>query len=92
MKNNESLNDTLRDLRKKGYKDDFTTSSFGLYCGDLDLRLDPEDFHVDEIDQVEEDSNPADNVTLYAISSSMGVKGTFLVNAENAGPSDAPAR
>jgi len=83
MKNYKSLTDALSDLRTKGYEDDFSTESFGLYGGDLDMRLDPEDFHVDEIDRVEGNSNPDDNVMLYAISSSVGVKGTLVVDEEN---------
>ena len=80
MKNYESLNDALSDLRKKGYEDDFSTPAFGLYGGDLDMRLDPDDFHVDEIDPVEEHSTSGEIVTLYAISSSAGVKGTLVVD------------
>lgn len=80
MKNYESLDDALSDLRKKGYENDFSTESFCLYCGDLDMRLDPEEFHVDEIDRVERKCNP--DTMLYAISSSSGVKGRLLVNPE----------
>lgn len=83
MNNYESLNDALSDLKKKGYEEDFTTESFGLYCGDLDMRLDPEDFHVDEIDEIKENSDPDDNTTVYAISSYAGVKGTLSVPADN---------
>ena len=82
MKNYKSLDNALSDLRKKGYEDDFTTQSSCLYCGDLDMRLDPEDFHVDEIDQVEANSNSGDGVVLYAISSSAGVKGTIVQGKE----------
>ena len=84
MKNYQSLDDALSDLRKKGYEDDFATESFCLYCSDLDMRLDPEDFHVDEIDRVESNnSNPDGCAMLYAISSSTGVKGTLVVDAES---------
>ena len=82
MKNYKSLDDALSDLRKEGYENDFTTASFGLYGGDLDMRLDPEDFHVDEIDPVERNSNPDDSAMLYAISSSFGAKGTLVVDSE----------
>ncbi|HEY5750268.1 MAG TPA: phosphoribosylpyrophosphate synthetase [Chryseolinea sp.] len=84
MKNYESLGDALSDLKKKGYEDDFATESFCLYCSDLDMRLDPEDFHVDEIDRVEGNSNPNDSATVYAISSAAGVKGTLVVDADDA--------
>jgi len=84
MKNYESLDNALSDLRKKGYEDDFTTPSSCLYCSDLDMRLDPEDFHVDEIDRVDGNSNQGEGTMLYAISSSAGVKGTIVVNADDA--------
>jgi len=82
MKNNVSLDDALSNLKQKGYEDDFATASFCLYCGDLDMRLDPEDFHVDEIDRVERNSNPGECAIVYAISSSAGVKGTLVVDAD----------
>ena len=78
MKNYESLVDALNDLKKRGYQADFATETVCLYCGDLDIRLDPEDFHVDEVYRFEGDSNPDDNSILYAISSSTGVKGTLV--------------
>jgi hypothetical protein len=78
MKNYESLVDALNDLKKSGYESDFGIQTICLYCGDLDLRLDPEDFHVDEFYRFEGESNPDDNVVLYAISSSSGVKGTLV--------------
>ena len=78
MKNYNSSVDALDDLRKRGYDADFETESFCLYCGDLDLRLNEEEFHVDETYRFEGDSNPEDNAVVYAISSSTGVKGTIL--------------
>lgn len=78
MKSYESLVDALDDLKKRGYEADFATQTACLYCGDLDIRLDPEDFTVDEVYRFEENSNPDDNAVLYAISSSTGVKGTLV--------------
>ena len=86
MKNYESLYDAFCDLREKGYENNFTIPLFGLYCGDLDMRLDPEDFHVDEIDKVEGNSKRGDGIMLYAISSSFGVKGTLIVDEGDAPP------
>jgi hypothetical protein len=88
MKNYESLNDALSDLKNKGYEDDFAIPSFCLYCSDLDMRLDPEHFHVDEIDRVAGNSTSGDSATLYAISSSAGVKGTLVVGVDNSGNQD----
>jgi hypothetical protein len=78
MKNYDPLVDALDDLRKRGYDADFETPSFCLYCGDLDLRLNEEEFHVDEVYRVEADSNPDENAVVYAFSSSTGVKGTIV--------------
>jgi hypothetical protein len=78
MKNYNSSADALADLRKRGYDADFETESFCLYCGDLDLRLNEEEFHVDETYRFEGDSNPEDNAVVYAMSSSTGVKGTIV--------------
>jgi hypothetical protein len=78
MKNYESLIDALDDLRKRGYEADFATETDCLYCGDLDLRLNPEEFNVDEVYRFEANSNPDDNAALYAITSSTGVKGTLV--------------
>ena len=78
MKNYESLVDALADLKSRGYETEFETKPYCLYCGDLDLRLDPEDFKVDEIHRFEDGSTPDDNAVVYAISSATGVKGTLV--------------
>lgn len=87
MKNYQSLVDALTDLKNRGYEADFEIEPNCLYCGDLDLRLQPEEFSVNEVYRFEEDSSPDDSSILYAISSSAGVKGTLVdaygVYAEN---------
>src|SRR5262245_7945049 len=78
MENYKSLAGALDDLRKRGYDADFGTDTVCLYCGDLDIRLDPEDFHIDEAYRFEKEPNPDNNSVVYAISSSTGVKGTLV--------------
>lgn len=78
MKTYQSLIDALVDVKDRGYTEDFSIESSCLYCGDLDIRLNPEEFHVDEIYRFEEDSNPEDSAVLYLISSSRGIKGTLV--------------
>jgi len=78
MQSFTTLIDALADVKSRGYTEDFAIEADCLYCGDLDLRLNPEEFHVDEFYRFEEDSNPEDNAVLYAISSSTGVKGTLV--------------
>ena len=78
MKNYKSLIDALDDLRNRGYAADFATDSVCLYCGDLDIRLAPEYFHIDEVHCFEAGSSPDDNSVIYAISSITGIKGTLI--------------
>lgn len=88
MENYESLADVLNDLKAKGYTQYFEMEYFTIYCGLLDIRLNPEEFTVDKTWRFEDDSTPDDSTVLYAISSKDGrVKGTLVdaygVYAEN---------
>lgn len=80
MENYLSPDDALSDLRKKGYATDlgFETNPFGLYSGDLDMRLNPEAYHVDESFRIDDPSHPNESETVYAISTASGVKGTVM--------------
>jgi hypothetical protein len=78
MKNYKSLTDALQDLKSRGYEANFDTESFCLYCGDLDIRLDPEEFRVDEEYRFEADPNHEEDTVLVAITSLSGVKGTLV--------------
>jgi len=78
MENYQSVVDALNGLKEQGYDNDFATEPVCLYCSDLDLRLDPEEFHVDGVYRFEGDSNPDDSAVVYAISSADGVKGTLV--------------
>ena len=77
MKNFCSAVEALSDMKNRGYEVDFATTSFCLYCGDLDIRLDPDDFHIDEVYRFE-DTSGDDNSFVYAITSKTGVKGTLV--------------
>ena len=78
MKNYTSLTDALHDLKERGYTADFATDTVCLYCGELDIRLNPEEFQVDEIYRFEKDTDPGDISILYAITSTTGMKGLLL--------------
>jgi hypothetical protein len=80
MENTESLGDALSDLKKRGYSVDlsFETETFALYGGDLDMRLNPDGFHVDEIDCVVDDGHSDDGAIVYAITSATGVRGVLV--------------
>lgn len=78
MKNYESLDDAITDLKKRGYIETFEPEADCLYCGDLDPRLYPGQFHVDEVYSFHEYASPEDKSVVYAISSSSGAKGTLV--------------
>ena len=84
MENIESLGDALSDLKKRGYDADlnFETNTFALYGGDLDMRLNPEGFHVDEIDRTGDETHPNDRAVVYAITSATGIKGIVVDNQD----------
>jgi hypothetical protein len=79
MENYHSPDDALSDLRKKGYEADlnFETDDFRLYGGDLDMRLNPESYHVDESIQISDIVHPNETETIYAITTESGIKGTI---------------
>lgn len=81
MENYLSLADALSDLRQKGYEADFSAEreAVCLYCGEFDMRLDPTEFHVDEVHRFYCSSGHDDNSILYAISDpASGIKGTLV--------------
>ena len=82
MKSYQSLAEALDDLKKRGYEADFETESNSLYCSKLDLRLEEEEFHIDEVYRFEGNSNPLDNSVVYAFTSPTGVKGTIVDRLE----------
>lgn len=78
MENYSSSDDALSNLRKRGYEADFETDSFCLYCGDLDMRLNPEAYHVDERLRFDDPSQPNNDEIVFAISTCTGVKGILV--------------
>lgn len=78
MKNYESLAEALKDLNRCGYVADFTTDHICLYSHEFDIRLDPEDFHIDEVYEFERNAGRDAGKIVYAITSVTGVKGTLV--------------
>jgi hypothetical protein len=74
------LGEVVSDLQQKGYCTDlsFETDPSALYGGDLDMRLNPDAFHIDEIDRIGDESKPDDGAVVYAISTTGGVKGIII--------------
>jgi hypothetical protein len=69
MENYEStLVDTLENLRREGYVEDFNLQLNCLDCRGGEISLHPDDFHVDKIFRFEGESDPSDEAVVYAIS------------------------
>jgi hypothetical protein len=76
-----TLSETMNQLRKEGYTEDFNLQQNCLECRNGEFRVFADEFKVDKFFRFEGASNPSDSSILYAISSySKNLKGV-LVNA-----------
>jgi hypothetical protein len=81
MKTYTTLSETMSELRKQGYTEDFNLQQNCLECRNGEFNVFADEFVVDKYFRFEGDSNPSDSSILYAISSdSKKLKG-LLVNA-----------
>lgn len=74
----ETISEAMNALQKKGYTTDFSILKERdcLLCKSIDKQLSSDDFEIDEIFRFEGDTDPGDEMILYAISSAKyGVKG-----------------
>ncbi len=78
MKDYNNLVEAMNDLKKRGYQYDFNLHVDCVECKALDLKINPEQFNVDEFYRFEGMSNPDDSSVVYAISSGDGVKGVLV--------------
>ena len=77
----ESLTETINELRKQGYLEDFNLQQNCLECRNGHFKVFAYEFKVDKFYRFEGETNPSDEAILYAISSDKhGIKG-ILVNA-----------
>jgi len=77
----ETVTQAVSELAKRGYTLNFNLSA-GYLAGDGHaLNLNPDEFNIDEVHRFEGDTDPGDEMVVYAISAdAKGVKG-ILVNA-----------
>ena len=81
MKSYNTLSETMNELRKEGYTEDFNLQQNCLECRNGQFKVFADEFKVDKYFRFEGASNPDDSAILYAISSdSKHLKG-LLVNA-----------
>ena len=77
----ETVTEAVNELAKRGYTVNFNLSREYLSCTEHDLHLKAEEFNIDETYRFEGNTDPGDEMIVYAVSSeARGVKG-ILVNA-----------
>ncbi|GAB3717634.1 hypothetical protein GCM10027592_59860 [Spirosoma flavus] len=78
MKHFTTLTEAMEDLRGRGYTHEFGPKKDYLEEKSTETKLKSEDFNVDEFHRFEGTSDPGDEMTLYAITASNGMKGVFV--------------
>lgn len=81
MKSYETVSEAINDLVKRGYTHDFNvhTDKECLVCNTSLTQLSPDDFEIDETYRFEGDTDPGDEMILFAITSTKHkIKGTLL--------------
>jgi len=82
----DTVSEATNDLLKRGYTTDFKilVEEDCLVCNKSSTQLSPDEFKIDEVHRFEGDTDPADEMILYAISSSKhDIKGV-VINAYGA--------
>jgi hypothetical protein len=81
MKKYVTLTETINDLHKEGYTEDFNLKQNCLECRNGQFKVFADEFRVDKYFRFEGESNPSDSAILYAISSESHQLKGVLVNA-----------
>lgn len=76
-----TLSETMNELRKQGYVEDFNLQQNCLECRNGQFKIFTDEFKVDKFFRFEGESNPSDAAILYAISSDKHQLRGVLVNA-----------
>lgn len=79
METFETLSQAITTLQERGYTNDFNLHPEWIECPPLNLKLKPDEFHVDEVHRFEGMTSTDDSAVLYAVSSSIaGMKGLVV--------------
>ena len=79
----DTVTEAMADLKKMGYTIDFSilTAKECLICHITATELSPDDFEIDHFYRFEGDSDPGDQMIVYAISSTKNNLKGIVVNA-----------
>jgi hypothetical protein len=80
MKSFDTLTEAVEDLKKRGYLLDFNVREIYLENVEKGVQLSPSEFEITEVYRFEGNTDPGDEMVIYAIESHDGLKG-MLVNA-----------
>ena len=76
----DTMTEVINKLRKEGYTEDLNLRKDCLECSGTDFKMFHDEFVIDNVYRFEGMTDPADEATVYAISSPKhGIKG-ILVN------------
>ena len=81
MKHYTTVSEALNDLYKRGYTIDFSllSESDCIYCHNGSRSLNADEFVIDEVHRFEGETDPGDEMVIFAISSTQeNIKGTLL--------------
>ena len=81
MKPYTTLSETMNELRKEGYVEDFNLQQNCLECRNGEFKVFSDEFIIDKFFRFEGQSDPSDQAILYAISSDKHQLKGVLVNA-----------
>jgi len=83
QKSYDTVSEAMNDLKKLGYTTDFSLLAHHdcLVCKKSSLELSPDDFEIDQMHRFEGDSDPGDEMVVYAISSNKHEVKGIVVNA-----------
>lgn len=79
----ETVSEAINDLAKRGYTTDFKilAGEEKLICQKTFIQLSPDDFEIDETYRFEGDTDPGDEMIVFAISSKKNSMKGILINA-----------
>ena len=78
MKSYDTLTEAITDLKARGFNLDFNLRETQIECTSIGRKLSPNEFEITEVYRFEGDTDPGDELVLYAIESKDGLKGTLM--------------
>lgn len=81
MNEGKTLSETMNDLRKQGYTEDFNLQQHCIKSEVNNIELHPDDFVIDRVYRFDANTDPSDQAALYAISSEKHKMKGVLVNS-----------